>query len=178
MKKSDLVLWFKDLRREDIPLAGGKCANLGELFGQVGVPVPNGFAVSANAYRVFLEQTGAEEKIGALLADVDTADIKSLQDVSRKIRKYVESRSMPKEIEKAVLEKACREMIETILLCLPNAYKGTIYAIGKPPELLAERITFYASHLEALHQMALRAKELGCPNAAVDIIDDCYALVG
>jgi pyruvate,water dikinase len=103
MKKSDLVLWFKDLRREDIPLAGGKCANLGELFGQVGVPVPNGFAVSANAYRVFLEQTGAEEKIGALLADVDTADMKSLQDVARKIRKYVESRSMPKEIEKAVL---------------------------------------------------------------------------
>ena len=45
------------------------------------------------------------------------------------------------EIEKPVLEKACREMIETILLCLPNALKGTIYRIGKPPELIAERIT-------------------------------------
>ena len=45
------------------------------------------------------------------------------------------------EIEKFVLEKACREMIETILFCLPNAFKGTIYRIGKPPELLAERIT-------------------------------------
>ncbi|MGD9034253.1 MAG: hypothetical protein PVJ69_02870 [Desulfobacteraceae bacterium] len=44
------------------------------------------------------------------------------------------------EIEKPVLEKACREMIETILLCLPNALKGTIYRIGKPPELIAERI--------------------------------------
>ncbi len=45
------------------------------------------------------------------------------------------------EIEKPVLEKACREMIETILLCLPNALKGTIYRVGKPPNLIAERIT-------------------------------------
>jgi hypothetical protein len=45
------------------------------------------------------------------------------------------------EIEKAVLETACKEMIETILLCLPNAFKGTIYRIGKPPDLIAERFT-------------------------------------
>jgi len=44
-------------------------------------------------------------------------------------------------IEKAVLEKACVEMIETILYCLPNTFKGTIYRIGKPPDLIAERIT-------------------------------------
>ncbi|MFC1580024.1 hypothetical protein ACFL4N_03845 [Thermodesulfobacteriota bacterium] len=48
---------------------------------------------------------------------------------------------MSLEISRAVLERACREMIETILLCLPDAYKGTIYRIGKPPELIAERIT-------------------------------------
>ena len=45
------------------------------------------------------------------------------------------------EIEEAVLEKACMEMIETILFCLPHAFKGTIYRIGKPPDLIAERIT-------------------------------------
>lgn len=45
------------------------------------------------------------------------------------------------EIEKSVLEKACREMIETILFCLPNAFEGTIYRIGKRLELIAERIT-------------------------------------
>lgn len=44
-------------------------------------------------------------------------------------------------IEKAVLEKACKSMIETILLCLPNAFKGTIYGIGRPPDLVATRIT-------------------------------------
>ena len=44
-------------------------------------------------------------------------------------------------------------------------------------KILAERINFYASHREALHQMALRAKALGRPDAAADIVDDCYRLV-
>ncbi|MES0350113.1 MAG: phosphoenolpyruvate synthase [Desulfobacteria bacterium] len=104
MSKDDLVLWFKDLGKEDVPLAGGKCANLGELFGHIGVPVPNGFAVSAYAYQVFLEKTRAGKKIEALLADADMADIQALQDVSRKIRKHVEGLSIPKGIEKAILD--------------------------------------------------------------------------
>jgi len=104
MKKGDVVLWFKDLRREDIPRVGGKCANLGELLGQIGVPVPNGFAVSAGAYHVFLKDTGAAKKIDAMLSGTDTADLESLQDVSRKIRKHVEGLSMPAKMEKAILE--------------------------------------------------------------------------
>jgi len=44
-------------------------------------------------------------------------------------------------IEKAVLESACREMIETVLLCLPNAFKGTIYRVDKSPALITERVT-------------------------------------
>ena len=44
------------------------------------------------------------------------------------------------EIESAALEKACVEIIETILFCLPSTFKGTIYRIGKPPELIVEKI--------------------------------------
>lgn len=45
------------------------------------------------------------------------------------------------KIDKAVLEKACKNIIETILFSLPNAYKGTVYEIGRPPEIIAKRIT-------------------------------------
>ncbi|GAG96692.1 unnamed protein product, partial [marine sediment metagenome] len=45
------------------------------------------------------------------------------------------------EIDKEALEQACKEMIETILFCLPTAYKGTVYQIGGPPEMIARRIT-------------------------------------
>jgi len=45
------------------------------------------------------------------------------------------------EIDKAGLLRACKEIIETILFCLPNAYKGTVYRIGNPPELVAKQVT-------------------------------------
>jgi pyruvate,water dikinase len=73
-------------------------------LGHMGVPVPNGFAVSADAYQFFLEETGATEKIHGLVSGVDVANIESLQDVSRKIRKYVEGLAMPKEMGKAILD--------------------------------------------------------------------------
>jgi pyruvate,water dikinase len=111
MSKHDFVLWFKDLGKEDIPFVGGKCANLGELVGRIGVPVPNGFAVSANAYQVFLKRTNADKTIEALLSDMDMDDMESLQDISGKIRKHVESLSMPDEIEKAIL-KAYQKLCE------------------------------------------------------------------
>ena len=44
------------------------------------------------------------------------------------------------KFDKEALELACKEIIETILFCLPNAYKGTVYRIGKPAELVAKRV--------------------------------------
>jgi pyruvate,water dikinase len=103
MKKQDVVLWFKDLTKEDIPLVGGKCANLGELSGRIGVPVPNGFAISAHAYKFFLEQTKADKKIQSLLSETNISDMESLQNVSEKIRKKIEGMPMPKNMEKEIL---------------------------------------------------------------------------
>lgn len=48
---------------------------------------------------------------------------------------------MATKIDKAVLEKACRNIIETILFCLPNAYKGTVYELGGAPDMIAKRVT-------------------------------------
>ncbi len=131
MKRGDVVLWFKDVGREDIPLVGGKCANLGELLGQIGVPVPNGFAVSARAYQVFLKDTGAAKKINALLSGTDTADLESLQDVSRKIRKHVEGLSMPAKMEKAILK----------------AYQALCKQVGKKAVAVAVRSSATAEDL-------------------------------
>lgn len=105
MKSRDLVLWFKELSKEDIPLVGGKCANLGELTGKIGVPVPNGFAISAPAYKVFLRKTKAKKTIESLLSKMDISDMESLQDGSRKIRRLIEGLSMPKDMEKGILQK-------------------------------------------------------------------------
>ncbi len=108
MKRQDIILWFKDLKKEDIPLVGGKCANLGEVLG-IGIPVPDGFAVSSHAYKVFLKQTKVDEEIHDLLSEMNTSDMKSLQSISEKIRKKIEGISMPKDMEKEIL-KAYNEL--------------------------------------------------------------------
>ena len=104
MMKHDIVLWFKDLGKEDIPLVGGKCANLGELYGKIGVNVPDGFAISAYAYQVFLEKNRADEKIASLLAGINMDDLGSVPRVSHQIRMYIEGLSMPEEIRDAILK--------------------------------------------------------------------------
>ncbi|MCX8026418.1 MAG: phosphoenolpyruvate synthase [Thermodesulfovibrionales bacterium] len=103
-KDKEIVLWFKDLNKDDIPMVGGKCANLGELYGQIGVPVPYGFAVTAYAYRLFLEKTSAVDKIQAMLSGIDIEDIKALQETSESIRRFVEQLPMPNDIAKTILK--------------------------------------------------------------------------
>lgn len=75
------IRWFGDIRLEDVPLVGGKTASLGELYSALstqGVRVPNGFALTASAYRDALTQAGAWEELRSLLAGVDKRRISDL----------------------------------------------------------------------------------------------------
>lgn len=110
-KKDEFVLWLKDLRKEDIPLVGGKCANLGEVSGVLGIPVPGGFVVTAHAYQVFLEQSGADRLIASMLPGLDESRIEDLEAASKNIRSSIERLQVPQDIEAHILsafEKLCR----------------------------------------------------------------------
>ena len=54
LKNKAYVLWFDDLKRNDVALVGGKASSLGELTSGTDVPVPYGFSTTANAYRYFM----------------------------------------------------------------------------------------------------------------------------
>ena len=58
-----LVLWFKDIKKEDVPEVGGKSANLGEMTNYVEVPVPPGFSTTSYAFNKFLDENNIREKI-------------------------------------------------------------------------------------------------------------------
>ncbi|UCE95734.1 MAG: phosphoenolpyruvate synthase [Candidatus Bathyarchaeota archaeon] len=102
-REEELVLWFEELTKEDIPIVGGKNANLGEMI-QAKIPVPLGFAVTAQAYRKFINETGIDEKIFRIIKKTvtNTSEPKQFEEASRKIRKLVEAAKIPKEIEKAL----------------------------------------------------------------------------
>ncbi|WP_454633207.1 phosphoenolpyruvate synthase [Bradyrhizobium cenepequi] len=75
------VRWFRDIRLDDVPLVGGKTASLGELYSALsaqGVKVPNGFALTAVAYRDALTEAGAWDKLRDLLSGLDKNRISDL----------------------------------------------------------------------------------------------------
>ncbi len=106
MSGTPYVLWFKDLTIADVPLVGGKTASLGEMYNSLrpkGVRIPNGFAITAPAYRHLMESTGAMERVRAILADLDTSDMENLASRGRRIRAMVRSLEFPPDLRDAVL---------------------------------------------------------------------------
>ena len=58
----DAVVWLEEVGKEDLSVVGGKGASLGEMI-KIGVPVPGGFAVTAQAFRDFINRTGIADKL-------------------------------------------------------------------------------------------------------------------
>ena len=97
------ILWFNEVTKDDIPLVGGKGANLGEMA-HIKLPVPEGFIVTSKAYFDFLKTTGLFKKITKLLVGLDSTDTKKLNKVSRDIRTLILHAKMPSALKKKIEE--------------------------------------------------------------------------
>ena len=94
----DLIKDFKNLGKDDVALAGGKGASLGEMT-QAGIPVPGGFVVLSNAFEKFLEETDLNVKINSILREVDPKKIHTIEKASKKIKSLIISKKIPKDIK-------------------------------------------------------------------------------
>ena len=103
-KEEKFVLWFDELGKQDTSLVGGKNANLGEMITQAHVPVPPGFAITAHAYRYYIEKTGIGDRITSLLSDLDVDDVGVLNQRTAEIRQVIEQSVMPPELGTAITE--------------------------------------------------------------------------
>ncbi|MEM4699371.1 MAG: phosphoenolpyruvate synthase [Candidatus Nezhaarchaeales archaeon] len=100
---SPLIIWLEQLGRYDIAKAGGKGANLGEML-KIGIPVPSGFVITAQAYQNFIEETGIKEKIYQIISEKikNVDDPHEYEEASKEIRSIIESTPIPREIEEAI----------------------------------------------------------------------------
>ena len=96
-RKTAHALWFKDIDKNDIPLVGGKGANLGELV-KAGIPVPDGFVVTAKAYFDFINSTSIKRKIMTELDGLDVEDSDKLMEASERIKLAIMQADIPKDI--------------------------------------------------------------------------------
>ena len=102
-REKAFVLWFDELRRGDVALVGGKSSSLGELTSQTSVPVPYGFATTAEGYRYFMHATGLDVKIKELLQGLtDVEDPIQLREVTANIRKAICAADMPDDLADAI----------------------------------------------------------------------------
>ncbi|MGB9678027.1 MAG: PEP/pyruvate-binding domain-containing protein, partial [Candidatus Ratteibacteria bacterium] len=89
------------MAKKDLAIAGGKGANLAEMY-NIGLPVPNAFVVTAQAYKHFLEKTKLNNTIMEILKNTDVNDTEQLQKNTKRIRELIEKTKMPEEIEREI----------------------------------------------------------------------------
>ncbi len=105
--EKEFILWFEDIFIEDVPLVGGKNASLGEMYQKLtskGVAVPNGFAITATAYKHLLKTAGIEVAIKDVLADLNTHDLHNLQERGEKVRDIIRTATFPDDLRTAILD--------------------------------------------------------------------------
>lgn len=102
------VKWFEELSKSDVEVVGGKGASLGEMI-NADLPVPSGFAVTAQAYKKFVEEAGIIEEINNHLDEVDVDDSDALSETGKKVREMILEVEMPEDIRDDIL-KAYKEL--------------------------------------------------------------------
>ena len=110
-KRSEYIRWFDEIGIDDIPLVGGKNASLGEMCRELaskGVKVPNGFAITADAYRYVLREAGLDQKIKEILSDLDTRDLENLRQRASQVRQAILSVELPEDLEAEIIDAYSR----------------------------------------------------------------------
>src|SRR3989344_4115042 len=106
-KDKKFILWFDQIGIADVALVGGKNASLGEMYTTLtnkSIRVPNGFAITAYAYRYFIEKAELISFIKETLEDLNTEDVKKLQTIGKTIREKITKAELPEDLQKEIRE--------------------------------------------------------------------------
>ncbi len=101
------IKFFKELNNKNVNLVGGKNASIGEMFQElvpIGIKVPDGFAITSEAYWYLLEQGGAKQKIIELLENVDATEIDVLKIRSKQIRELIFGTPFPSDLRDEIFQ--------------------------------------------------------------------------
>jgi pyruvate,water dikinase len=111
--ETDFTIPLESLDKDSVLIAGGKIAHLSELKNILGIPTPEGFAVTSYAFIKFIEKTQLKEQISQILNSIDINKIESLNEGSRKIQELIINSEVPEEIANSIkssYENLCRKL--------------------------------------------------------------------
>jgi pyruvate, water dikinase len=100
------IRWFHEIALADVPLVGGKNASLGEMYRELtsrGVNIPNGFAVTADAYRHVLDSAGLWAELHLLLDSLDADNVVELAERGARVRELIYQASLPEDLQSEII---------------------------------------------------------------------------
>src|SRR3989344_9034123 len=122
------IVWFKDITKADVNLAGGKGANLGEML-RAGLPVPNGFIITAETYNKFLDTTGIRDEINEILKNLDTNNTDELNAAAKTVKSIITNSKIPPNVEKEIAAAYEKMSGSTIRIAGTNIESGEYVAV-------------------------------------------------
>ena len=111
ISQDSLLLWFEDCGISDVPIVGGKNASLGEMIRHLapkGIRIPNGFATTAHAYRLFLKSNDLDARLKSLFAGLSVENLNQLRQVGGQARALIQEACFPEDLESAIREAYSR----------------------------------------------------------------------
>ena len=99
---SDLCIPLENLTREMTSIAGGKIAHLGEMKKNLAIPTPEGFSITAYAFKRFMETNDLTDKINTRLSEMNIDNMEELNKMSKQIQDMVISAVIPEDLQNAV----------------------------------------------------------------------------
>ncbi len=153
------ILEFEKIDQECVNVTGTKCANLGELM-RIGMPVPPGFVVTAQAFDFFLRETGADEEMDKILKTFKEVpkSIEEYETISRTLSQIITSNDIPKELKEAVSQAYKGLSAECKMKVVPVAVRSSGCAEDLPTAAFAGQ---YESYLNVIgdHDLLNRVRD-------------------
>lgn len=140
-----LIKNFSEISIRDLALVGGKNASLGEMFCQLvpkGILVPDGFAVTSEAYGAFLDENNLRAPLDDLLAQLDKADFSNLESIGAQARTLILNAALPKAVE-AAIGQAYRDLCAREGADISLAVRSSATAEDLPTASFAGRLESY-----------------------------------
>ncbi len=163
-KDSKLILWFEEVGVSDVKLVGGKNASLGEMYQNLvpkGINVPNGFAITATAYRYFMKENRLIEKIRDILKDLNTRDVNNLRERGAKVRDMILHAEFPERLKNEIFEAYDRLSAEYNIEAVDVAVRSSATAEDLPDASFAGQQETYLN---------IKGK-----HALLDAVKKCFA---
>lgn len=169
------VVWFKDVSKQDTALVGTKGVNISEMS-NAGIPVPQGFIITSDAFQRFLQSTSLSDKIYPMLQNLNCEDKSVLHSVSKSVCDFILNSRIPDNISEEILESYDSLNVDEDLFRKLGKEAMSIIKVGREPPFVAVRSSMMSDGLpdNILSQHATFLNVKGNRNL-LDAVQKCWA---